>query len=65
MHPDNAPLDIDGTSRIDVETTLVHELLHIPFQFFCPGDDTDDLAYKMWEQAIDSLARILVNLSRV
>lgn len=48
--------------RKDMELTLVHELLHIPFHSFRPKEDS--LKHELWEQAIEKTAWNLVALER-
>ena len=57
LHPDDCDSDEE---RGEIETTLVHELLHI---YFTPvrGETPDVLAE---EQAINSLSTLLVRLQR-
>lgn len=58
------PSDIDPSIRGNnsVLATLVHELLHVPCNYFRP--DTDSLNYQLWERHIDMMSVILVNLHR-
>lgn len=46
----------------DMEATLVHELLHLKFAAFTPQDDT--LEHRLFEQAVESMANLLVALKR-
>jgi hypothetical protein len=46
----------------EAETTLVHELLHIPFDFLSLKDDS--LEDMLMEQAVETLAKALVSLRR-
>lgn len=39
----------------DFEKTLIHELLHLKFSFWCQG--TDDIGDRLMHQVIDDLAR--------
>lgn len=39
----------------DFEKTLIHELLHLKFSFWCQG--TDDVSDRLMHQVIDDLAR--------
>lgn len=43
----------------DFEKTLIHELLHLKFSFWCQG--TDDIADRAMHQIIDDLARAFVD----
>lgn len=50
--------DYHGYFPYDAEAVLVHELLHIVFDFSCASNNS------YYEQAISRLARILVSLKR-
>ena len=45
----------------DMETTLVHELLHLKFSYFEPNDHTS-LQHAMWERTIQTIARTMVEM---
>ena len=45
----------------DMETSLVHELLHLKFAHFEPNDNTS-LQHTMWERTIQTMARTLVEM---
>jgi hypothetical protein len=49
--------------QFDMEITLVHELLHIPFDRLIDTED-DEFAQLWEEQALEFLAQALVKLSR-
>lgn len=48
---------------MDIERVLVHELLHIPFEYFKPSN-RESMEFRMWEQAIEKTALALVTLNR-
>lgn len=48
----------------DIEVSLVHELLHIPFNYICEPE-TNSLEYIHMEAFIERVARLLVSLSRL
>ena len=56
------PVDYPENTRfpLDMEQVLVHELLHL---LFAPNDKT--LQHDFMEQAIDRLAKVLVDMKRV
>lgn len=45
----------------DMETTLVHELLHLKFAAFEPADEKS-LQHAMWERTLQVIARTLVTM---
>lgn len=47
----------DRTVPFDFEKTLVHELLHLKFSFWCQNED--DIGDRIMHQMIDDLARAL------
>ena len=47
----------------DIEVSLVHELLHIPFSYICEPED-NSLEYTHMEALIGRLARLLVSQKR-
>lgn len=47
----------DGFVSFDFEKTLVHELLHLKFSFWCKNED--DIGDRVMHQMIDDLARAL------
>ena len=51
-------------NNLDVEITLVHELLHVPFDGLFVEDDDDEIREEREEQAIELLAQALVRLDR-
>jgi hypothetical protein len=52
----------EGLKYPDVEETLVHELLHGPFYYLRPEPDT--VEYTLWEQLIEDISVLLVQLDR-
>lgn len=50
--------------EVDVEESLVHELLHLVLAPVAPDADEDDLVFSTFEQILNTLARALVELSR-
>lgn len=46
----------------DDDATLVHELLHIYFEPFVPKGES--MRHTYWEQTIDRLSKVIVNLNR-
>jgi hypothetical protein len=57
-YPDDVVVDQD------VERTVVHELLHLHFAPFMEDYKPDDLEHIAKEQAIETIAKTLVNLKR-
>lgn len=45
----------------DMETTLVHELLHLKFACFEPEENTS-LQHAIWERTIQTIARTMVEM---
>ena len=60
LHPDSYP---NSPFEYDMEKTLVHELLHLHFAPFRPEDESS-LNFVLWERAIETMARIMVDLDR-
>lgn len=59
------PIDYKGADVFpqDQEISLVHELLHIPFEYVCP-EPKGRLEFIHLESSIERIARLLVKLKR-
>lgn len=53
----------DRIMPFDFEKTLVHELLHLKFSFWCQNED--DVGDRVMHQMIDDLARALTECNRM
>ncbi len=60
LHPDDWP---DTPFYLDMEVSLLHELLHIPLEYISQPD-TSSLEFILLEAFIERIANLLVALSR-
>lgn len=56
LHPDDAQ-EIETPERLDIENTVVHELLHLHFAPFANGEKENSLLH---EQAIEAITEALL-----